>query len=335
MSDLLRLAGRQDEARDIIIFLRDELVGDGALRLVAAAAATLPIRAAWDESESTSLLARAFSLLVRLDKRRIPNSLQGLALYEETLASQEKGALLEHILDVLSRHPADSINLQKDIYKELISTYEPRMFPVRRLRVISNFVQSNPDLRREIIEEARNTITLASLDSVIENSHDTNLRSYVPHFQSLLTSSLELLENHPRIDLIRPHLATWCGMIEKCKDKETLYRNVDDVDGFLSHLQSIADFLDMKGFGKLRTAVLRMITNIDEIPRESSSDDLVLDYSFLADQYLDLGYSGKAGLALDRAQCCSTSNGVTPSVLVRKLVSYAAYLLKMGNLDKW
>lgn len=334
MGDLLRFAGRQDEARDMIRLLRDELVGDGTLTLVASVAASLPIRAAWEQTDNTSLLARAFSLLVRIDKKRPSKTLQDLSLYEESWAPEETGVMLEYILDVVSRQSESCADLQTDIYKQLVTIYDPKLFPIRRLRVICNFVQSNPDLRRDVIEEERSMITLC-LESVIENSRDINLRSYGSHIQSLLASSLELLEDHPRIDLINPHLATWCGIIGKCKDKESLYQAIDDVDNLVSHLQSVADFLDMKGFCKTRVAVLRMIANIGEIPRGSHPDDLVFDYSFLADQYLDLGYSGKAGLALDRAQCCASSNGVTPSASIRRLVSYANYLLKVGNLDKW
>ncbi|KFY46711.1 hypothetical protein V495_02284 [Pseudogymnoascus sp. VKM F-4514 (FW-929)] len=333
MGDLLRYSGRLDEARDIILLLRNELIADGALALVASAASTLPIRAAWDQTENTLLLARAFSLLVKL-KKKAPRTLQDLSLNDEPWAPEEKGVVFEHILDILSRQPDASSELQKSVYKELTTIYDARTFPIRRLRVLCNFAQTNPDQRREIIEEARSTTTLASVDSVVASSSDSGLNQYTMHIRSLLTSTLELMDDHPRIDLIEPHLATWSSIIDKCKDQAALSRNIDNVDILTGHLQSVADFLDMKGCGKTRVAVLRMIANIDEIPRGSSPDDLVLDYCFLASQYLDLGYSGKAGLALDKAQGFASSHGVTPSASIRRLVGYADYLLRVGNLDK-
>jgi separase len=334
MGDLLRYAGRLDEARDIILLLRNELIADGALALVASAASSLPIQAAWDQTENTLLLARAFSLLVKL-KKKAPSTLQDLSLNDEPWAPEEKGVVFEHILDILSRQPDASSELQKAVYKELTTIYDARTFPIRRLRVLCNFAQTNPDQRREIIEEARSTTTLASVDSVVASSSDSGLNQYTMHIRSLLTSTLELMDDHPRIDLIEPHLATWSSIIDKCKDQAALSRNIDNVDILTGHLQSVADFLDMKGCGKTRVAVLRMIANIDEIPRGSSPDDLVLDYCFLASQYLDLGYSGKAGLALDKAQGFASSHGVTPSASIRRLVGYADYLLRVGNLDKW
>lgn len=334
MGDLLRFAGRLDEAREIILLLRDDLISDGVLALVASAASTLPIRAAWDQTENTLLLSRAFSLLVRL-KKKAPSTLHDLSLSDEPWAPEEKGVVFEHILDILSRQPDASSDLQKAVYKELTTIYDARTFPIRRLRVLCNFAQTNPDQRREIIEEARSMTTLASVDSVVASSSDSGLNQYTMHIRSLLTSTLELMDDHPRIDLIEPHLATWSSIIDKCKDQAALSRNIDNVDILQGHLQSIADFLDMKGCGKTRVAVLRMIANIDEIPRGSSPDDLVLDYCFLASQYLDLGYSGKAGLALDKAQGFASSHGVTPSASIRRLVGYADYLLRVGNLDRW
>lgn len=334
MGDLLRFSGRLDEARDIILLLRDELIADGALALVASAASTLPVRAAWDQSEDTLLLSRAFSLLVKL-KKKAPSTPHDLSLNDEAWASEEKGVVLEHVLDILSRQSETSSELQKAVYKELTAIYDARTFPIRRLRVLCNFAQTNPDQRRDIIEEARSTTTLASVDSVVASSSDSGLNQYTTHIRSLLTSTLELMDDHPRIDLIEPHLATWSSIIEKCKDQATLSRSIDNVDILLGHLQSVADFLDMKGYGKTRVAVLRMITNIDEIPRGSNPDDLVLDYCFLASQYLELGYSGKAGLALDKAQSFASSHGVTTNASIRRLVGYADYLLRVGNLDKW
>ena len=334
MGDLLRFAGRLDEAKDIILLLRDELISDGALALVASAASTVPIQAAWSQTDNTLLLSRAFSLLVRL-KKKTPSTLHDLSLNDEPWAPEEKGVVFEHILDILSRQPEASSDLQKVVYKELTTIYDARTFPIRRLRVLCNFAQTNPDQRRDIIEEARSTTTLASVDSVVASSSDSGLSQYTMHIRSLLTSTLELMDDHPRIDLIEPHLATWSSIIDKCKDQAALSLNIDNVDILQGHLQSVADFLDMKGYGKTRVAVLRMIANLDEIPRGSNPDDLVLDYCFLASQYLDLGYSGKAGLALDKAQCFASSHGVTPNASIRRLVGYADYLLRVGNLDKW
>ncbi|KAL5354777.1 separin protein [Pseudogymnoascus australis] len=333
MGDLLRFHGRLDEAKDIILLLRDELIADGALALVASAASTLPIRASWDQTENTLLLARAFSLLVKLNKKA-PSTLHDISFNDEPWAPEEKGVVFEHILDILSRQPEASSELQKAVYKELTTIYDARTFPIRRLRVLCNFAQTNPDQRRDTIEEARSTTTLASLDSVVASSSDSGLSQYTIHIRSLLTSTLELMDDHPRIDLIEPHLATWSSIIDKCKDQAALSRNIDNVEILQGHLHSVADFLDMKGYGKTRVAVLRMIANIDEIPRGSNPDDLVLDYCFLASQYLDLGYSGKAGLALDKAQCLASSHGVTPNASIRRLVGYADYLLRVGNLDK-
>ncbi len=333
MADILRASGQLKEAKDCLLILRDELVGNNALQAVEVAATTLSIPKAFAHNDDSSLLARTFASLVKVDRRRCPKAVQDISVLEECWTPAEKGAVLEHTMAMLPNESFDTTSLQYSLYKKLLCFYDARVYPVRRLRIICGFVRFNPHLRREIFEEARNTIALTAVDGLIESSEDSKLQPFAPHLQSLLSSRMELLEEHPRIDLIRPHLASWCIVVEKSKESDSLLRQVDDLNDFLDHLYSVADFLDMKGFATLRVAVLRMIANINDLSREQSPDEIVLSYSFLAAQYLDLGYSGKAGLALDRALHCSQLTN--PIICLRRLVTHADYLLRIGNLDKW
>lgn len=333
LADFLRGSGRLQEAKMYLLMLRDELVDQGILGTVSAATSTMPVTSAWSMTDDTVLLARTVSSLVKVERKRCPQSLREVSLIEESWSAAEKGSVLENIFGAVSSLLVEPTSIQKDICKELLLLYDARSYPVRRLRVIGDYIYAYPASSTDVMEEARNTMALAAVEGLIENSEDAGLQSFATHLQSVLASRLELLEVHPRIDLIRPHLASWCTMIEKHKGREALERQIDDVAAFLDHLQSVADFLDMKGLATMRVAVLRMMANLDEVLRADSSDDLTLDYSFLASQYLDLGYSGKAGLSLDRALHCSQE--VSAGSSLRRLVTQADYFLRIGNLDKW
>jgi separase len=335
LADICKTIGRYDEAKDTLITLQKELIESGVLTRVAMARASNPLREAWHESEDVLTLARAFSSLVKVVLKSGSRLLQ-MPLYDAAWSLQEKGLVLEHLLDVLSRQHKESPSVEREIILELLVVYEIRKFPIRRLRTIIRLLKMDPEQRRDLSEDVQNTLAISKVAAIVENSEDIGLVSYLPHLQALVSTAMELQEDHPRVDLLRPHLASWCSILDTVKDYDALTKIVDEVPEFLNHLLSIADFLHMKGFSMMRVAVLRMITSLNEISRpDLCPDDLVLSYISLGLQYLELGYSGKAGLSFDRAQAHASRNGVTPEVLVQEQLSYAEYLLAIGNLDKW
>jgi len=335
LADICKTIGRYDEARETLITLQKELIESGILSRIATAGASKPLRKAWHESDDASMLARAISSLVKLELKFGSRFLQ-MPFYNVAWSLQEKGIVLEHVLDILSKEFKAAPTILRDIILELLAVYEVRRFPVRRLRIITRLMNLDQDQRRDLGDDVKNTLAISKVAAVLEKSEDVGLASYLPHLQALASTALELQEDHPRVDLLKPHLASWSSILETIEDHESLTKSVDEVPEFLDHLISVADFLHMKGFSVMRAAVLRMITNLNEIPRpDSCPDDLVLSYNSLGLQYLELGYSGKAGLSFDRAKSHASRNGVTPEALIQVQLSYAEYLLAIGNSDKW
>ena len=132
------------------------------------------------------MLNRTISSLVKVERKRCPKSLREVSLIDDSWSVEEKGAVLESIIRNVSNLLADSTSIQKDIYRELLATYDARLYPVRRLRVIGDLVHTNPAFCKDILEEARNTIALTAVEGLIENSEDAGLQSFAPHLQSLL-----------------------------------------------------------------------------------------------------------------------------------------------------
>jgi separase len=335
IADVYKSLGRLDDARNALVSLRDGLVEIGVLSSVAAASNNQPLNASWYQNEDSSMLARTIGLLLKLELRQDP-ILVALPYTGMNCSVEEKGVILEHSLNVLSKQSKDTVRLQKAIFRELLIIYDQTSFPIRRLRVVTYLLRIDPEHRRDLAGDVRNTLTLASLESIIDESKDTGLRSFLPHLRALASSILELQEDHPRIGLLKPHLIVWRSILDKCRDYKSLTVKVDEIYDLTSHLHSIADFLNMKGLGWTRVAVLRIIASINEITRPGlCPDDPILSYIALGQQYLELGYSGKAGVSLDRALSYASSNGVSTETLLRVQLSYAEYLLAIGNADKW
>lgn len=326
--------GLVQESKDTLRILQGELVGRGALATAAAALSSKSLKASWDSSDDSASLARAVSLLARLESK-MSHVGEKSAFLDENWSINEKGAMLEHVLDSLSTQLNNTTLVQKSVLQDLLSIYDSKSYPIRRLRVLIHALKYDIDQRLESRDDVRNTIALASIDAVIDESEDFQLRPYVTHLKALASSILELQEDHPRVELIRRHLATWNSLLADVKDADNLNVKVDDVSQLLLHLHCISDYLDLRGFSQTRLAVLRMIADLHDFQTSASSpDDPLLSYVSLGLQYLTLGYSGKAGLALDRAHSQFSRNGLSDRARLRYYLAYSEYLMAIGNISK-
>jgi len=170
---------------------------------------------------------------------------------------------------------------------------------------------------------------------IVEGTKDDSLASYFENFRAMATTMTELRRETHRVDVLKGSLAVWSNIRKSCESIAALERQVDDIPELITHLHTIGDYLEMNGFAIVRVAVLRLITEIDELYSDKSSpDDIVLGFTHLGVQWLQLGYSGKAGLAFDRARTYKQQHGVTAFASLDWHISYCRYLLAVGNLEK-
>jgi separase len=188
----------------------------------------------------------------------------------------------------------------------------------------------------EIVENVDTELDPSSVaELVIEGTKDERLVGYLNHLRAMVITTTELRQEKPRIEVLKEGLSVWSSIRSRCEDVVALERQVDDVPGLITHLHTVGDYLEMKGFDTTRVAVLRLIAELDEVSSdESDPEKLVLAFTYLGVQWLQLGYSGKAGLALDRARVYNQQNGVTAFSSLQLHISYSQYLLAIGSLDK-
>jgi len=338
IADIYKTNGRFDELFNTLVSLRDESISNGALSAVAAAAATQAIRAAWSQDDETTLLARSIQSLIKVQFKCLDPKSQTL-LYDGPWSDDERGALLEHHLDVLGSQTNKSNaswNLQNKIFQALLALYNLRMYPIRRLRVLTRLLSLDLGQRHVVSDNLSNEIIcLQGKSLAIEGTRDEGLRDYLTHLRTLITTQIELQQDQPRQEIFKQCLAVWFSIRSQCADFNALERQIEDVQSFLIHLQSLADYMEMKGFGTTRVTILRLIANFNELRNDSlCPNDLVVSFTSLGMQWLQLGYSGKAGLALDRAESYSHQNGIVTESLLNLNLSYSEYLLAIGNYCK-
>ena len=225
-------------------------------------------------------------------------------------------------------------HLQTKIFLASLSLYTRSEYPIRRLRIISRLMSLEPSHHREISETL--ATELLEINTVrVEGTKDDGLRGYLTHFQTFITTLIELQRERIDFEVLKQCLVTWSAIRERCCDLAAVGREVDDLNCLLAHLELIADYMDMRGHDTIRVAALRLIKDFNQLQSiDCNPDSLVLSFTRLGTQWLQLGYSSKAGLALDQAQGYSHQKGVISETLLQLHLSYSEYLLTIGNFDK-
>ncbi|KAG9247297.1 peptidase family C50-domain-containing protein [Calycina marina] len=336
LAELYRKNGLYKELFSTLISLRDEAISGGALRKVANAASSTSISQAWSQGEETALLARTIQSLTKIQLRHPSVSREELHI-DDAWTAEEKGVVLEHIVGVLSAQthlvPA-SIKFQTNIIDAALELYTTESYPIRQLRILRTALFLDA-AHRNILTERIDELATSPVTQCIEGTEDFGLEHYLAHSQTILRSLSEMQRNTPNIDTIKNCIALWSSIQSRCKDMTALEHDIDDVPQLLIHLQSLGDYMQMKGHYTIRIAILRLIAAINEF-QDSSSDPnaLTLSYSSLGSQWLELGYSGKAGLSFDKAESYSHQNGVSSQTTLQLYLAYSEYLLVIGNYTK-
>ncbi|KAK2630206.1 hypothetical protein QTJ16_001026 [Diplocarpon rosae] len=337
MAECCKTTSRYDELFRTLLTLRDEMISDGILGLVVEKAASQPLKVAWTQEDGSSILGRTLHSLMKVQMKYLKPTAQLLVLSEDW-TDEEKGIVLEHHLDLFATQPVEpgiSGKILHKIFEELLSIYDQEQYPLRRLRVLVRrlFLDFDEDenVRRSLREELRSSYLVEEG----RNTMDEGLWAYANHFKSLATTMLELEEAVPKINILKQGLSTWSSILVQCKSDMDLQRQVEDVPELLVHLNTIGDYLQMKGLGTFRISVLRLIADVNELCNNSSTpDDLVLSFTHLGSQWLHLGYSGKAGLSFDKAMSYLPRNGVTSYAKLQLHLAHCEYLLAIGSFEK-
>ena len=336
IAEMYRILGRFDELFKTLLALRDEMIENGVLKTVTAAATTMPIKTAWIQNDEVSTLGRTMRSLIKVQfKCAAPSYFTKLIEGDWTV--DERATMLEEYLEILSLQSNitnATLIFRAKIFRELLNIYSQSEYPLRRLRVLVRLLSLDVESRQGVAGDIATELDALRIEDLeIERSKDAGLRDYLVHLRTLATSLLQMQQDRPNIDVLKQGLIVWSSVRGACGDLRALERMVEDVPSLLAHLQSVADYMQVKGLECIRLASLRLIADLNEL-RSESPNDQVLSFTRLCSQWLHLGYSGKAGLALDKAQTYSHHNGIRSCTLLQLHLSHSEYLLAIGNYEK-
>lgn len=266
-----------------------------------------------------------------------------LAYYDDThLIPELRGAMLEWQLALfsktLSRNRQWDSNLNHSISKlvqDLLTCYSSERFPVRRLRATALILQLSQDhphiVSREMLPSDNSMDNVASLDL----AGDEGLSKLKEHLGASCKYKSALQQATLPTETLRQCFATWEFLAKSASSWDSLIERVGDVDSWIQDIRACVDCLNAKGEEYLALPVLHLLVTVFELQNNTDASDLVNSLVALAMQFLQLGYTGKAGLSLARAEVLNNRQSVSTESRLKWHTAYAEYLFRIGNTDKW
>ncbi|KAK0753154.1 peptidase family C50-domain-containing protein [Schizothecium vesticola] len=328
LADVYEALGREKEALGVLEMLRTSLLEDGVLAEAAQALQADSLRVVWGQQGKRDVLSRTLVSISEMGKAWVD--------WTGDRPEPEQAVALEHHLHFIlrtSQRQENDVTLQHPVVDTLLRTYIPTRFPIRRFRVLIDllFLELGKDGFSELVSVARDAAELEENGPLWE---DAGLAAFIPHMKALYHSLTALSDACCDIGIIQRSLSAWQSITASCQDRAQLEKRVDDVEGLLCHLQSVVDFLRMKGHDSVLATALELSADISRVADGSTTDSLIHHSASLALQYTNLGQSSKADDMFARAQgyvevCQDPGESVASFHL-----AFAEHLVTLGNFKK-
>ncbi|KAK2765484.1 hypothetical protein FQN54_008338 [Arachnomyces sp. PD_36] len=317
-------------------------VGAGSLRHVSSEASRKPLERIWKDSKGEAfMLGRVINAYTKSRYRRRCDP-KDIFFDDTSFTAEERGASLEWqmaaLMDISNTDPGDGIlySTMSLIISSLLDIYHPETYPIRRRRVFlhaTRFLLNNPNsLPSELIQTIKDEAD--SLADDLGYSLDSGLAGFAKSISTSFSLSLGFYVGHLGLGELQKIISSWVSIVQNCKDWMSLETQVEDPQNWILQIKTTADYLDMRGFWRLRLSALAVLQHVLELQDEKDYSALVSCLSQQALQYNRLGYSGKAGYLLAHAQHYTEKHDVDFQASIASQLVYAEYLVGVGNIAK-
>ena len=317
-------------------------IDDGVLRRVADASARSSLKKALAQKGDVATLGKTLTLLTKSSLKECSGQTAGLdMLVRLAMNDADRTCLLEWQLCILtgsisSFRSSSYHSTVMSISDELLQTATARDFPLQRIRILTLLLSLladhsfmfPPEFRTRIRNASSALLALASL------ANPDQLPTYQDHLCASLRLYLTLADDAPDAQKIKQSLMVWSRILERHTCSESLEERVDDIPLLLNQLSTVANFFVMKGNRRLAIATFSLVLRVQDLQGSPDPNELVLNLSSLALQYLLFGYSGKAGLTLTKAQHFVQQAPISSESTMAWYYVYTEYLLILGNAEK-
>lgn len=317
-------------------------VVDGLLSKAAEAALTRSMPNALEENGELGPLLRSLNAYPRAAMKATAHGcLVNMVYDDDKLCDGERGVLLEQQLIVLSnllQYQSSSVTTSMALTAvsgTLLRLYTEEAYPVRRIRVIVRLLAvllANTG----VLDGAQREQVIRKPSNISRNPHqDTGLLGYLPHLKACRNILVGLSQGTLNLEGIEAVMGDWTRLLHDHPDWIALQLQVYDIPDWLSQLELLADFLEMKGLEMTRLSVLHVIVTIHEASLSVQCSSLISRLCELGSQYSRLGYSGAAGLVLSKAERYMSVSDVPAKIALRYQMVQAEVAHTNENLKRW
>ncbi|KAL7269465.1 separin protein [Rhizina undulata] len=287
-------------------------------------------------------VGRVLAGLVKCASKLRDDTVSGLRFGDLGISEAARGILLEWSFKTVTGVLGHDGTIVRAIGERLLNVYDLDEMPLRRARVVSKLLALSVD-RAELLN--RSEVAMLG-DEILEwadgdgsYGQDKGLGRYTDDIIAGCFVSQALLHwqnDEARPDMIMKAVAIWTQLIDDSAKWETVLERVEDIEAVVKKLEMLVEFSEVKGEVELRVAVLRLLLSFRGIQNQANFDALVKLQSSLGVQYLRLGYSGKAGMALAKAQAYVNKSQaeISATTLLQWHLGYTEYLVNIGNIEK-
>ncbi|RPB27727.1 hypothetical protein L211DRAFT_834580 [Terfezia boudieri ATCC MYA-4762] len=317
------------------------LQAEGALDEILQLADTACLSDIFGDDRIGMMLGRMLDGIVKCVLKDAPSRRQrnpgwsGIPFDSEILNRETRGLMLEWELRGLCGLGKKDLPMMKAVAERLLELYTDEE-PLRRARVIAKMLKlqvDNPNFMAPIL-----AVELGEEVETIGPLHrDVSLKPRRSDIVSSCLVSYAFLNyqaTEPRPDILQKALISWRNTIESCNDWDRLLERIEDPEELMAQLYMLVEFLEVKGLSFHRITALRSLVLIRGVEVKINYDALVKLHGLLGIQYLRMGYSGKAGMVLAKANSWIDKDGVWQETRVQWHVAYTEYLVGIGNIEK-
>ncbi|KAL6712352.1 separin protein [Coniothyrium glycines] len=267
---------------------------------------------------------------------------EDFAFYDDSeLAAGVRGALLEwqlgFFLRTLSKNRRWDSGLDASITcltDRLCHIYTSEAHPVRRLRLSGMLLHLLKTHAHILSDASRCLLSPEQAQLCTSKSCDAGLCRYEKHLRSLQQLRNLMQTSHHSPKDVRECFAIWESLLNNVTSWDTLTDCVDEVDDWLQELQACVDCLNARGEEALVLGAQYIQIRVLELRRDAEPNDLVAVLCSQALQFLRLGYTGKSGLSLAKVEALTKKGTTSTEAVLQWHISYAEYLLAIGDSAK-
>ncbi|KAK0931735.1 separin protein [Friedmanniomyces endolithicus] len=313
-------------------------IQSGTLATVAGGAARMSVSEAWLLSTDAIALDRILQALVSRYLRHTASDAAVALFDDETLPSGQRGVLLEkqlcHALNSTGRSKCRAA-LQKlipDILSRLARLYEPAEYPLRRAS-ISTIAFCLRESHPELLLPTAAKVWLDE-DKIAEGSlgEDAGLASFLPDIEACWTVARAFCDKRPTVARLEPSLLAWQHIVDSSSSRLEACEQVYDIETTATQLEAIAMYLGVMGSDRNRLRVLSLQLRLARLSGRGADHKRVCAIA-VSRQYLDMGFSEKAGVLLAGCRAAASHSEHSTLTRLQLSVTFAEYYAAIDECE--